>query len=121
MRPQNAIMNAIIFVTFTAEGFHRWSGATGHRDYLATRHRHIFNVKVSCETWHDDREIEFHDLRDQAKLYFGEGEFNDLSCEHMARLLAQKLALMYHRSFTVEVSEDGECGSIVRYECEIPI
>lgn len=105
--------NATIWVKFTVEGWHRWPLATGKREYLANKHRHLFHVRVSCKTWHDDREIEFHDLLDQSKFLFGSGDFYNDSCEHMARLLAQKLATMYRRTFTVEVSEDDECGSIV--------
>lgn len=112
--------NALIFVTFQVEGWHCWPMATGRRAYLASKHRHLFHVRVACETWHDDREIEFHDLLDQSKFFFGSGDFGDSSCEHMARQLAEKLGTMYNRDFAVEVSEDGECGSVVRYECKVP-
>ena len=104
---------AKIIARFTAPGFHRWPGAHAGREYLAQRHRHLFHVEVKTLVAHDDREIEFHDLLDAAKEQFGEGEFGDLSCEHLARRLAEALAKIFERPFTVSVFEDGEVGAEV--------
>jgi hypothetical protein len=39
-----------------------------------------------------------------------------MSCEQMARNLGEALAQQYQRNFTVEVSEDNECGAKVVVE-----
>jgi hypothetical protein len=110
------VQNSEIFVRFTAEGFHRWSDAPEHREYLTHLHRHLFYVEVRCNVTHDDREIEFHDLLDAAKALFKSIDMSEKSCEQMARNLGEELAKQYHRSFTVEVSEDKECGAKVVVE-----
>lgn len=107
---------AEIFIRFTFAGFHRWEGAPAHRSYLATRHRHLFGVEVKCLVNNDDREIEFHDLLDESKAFFTEPERGNQSCEMMARALGEFLAKRHQRSFSVIVSEDGECGAQVYTE-----
>lgn len=110
------VQNSEIFVRFTVEGFHSWSGAPKHRTYLTHLHRHLFYVEVRCNVTHDDREMEFHNLLDAAKAIFKGGNMGNMSCEQMARNLGEELAEQYHRSFTVEVSEDNECGAKVVVE-----
>lgn len=114
--------NADIFVTFKVLGLHCWPDAPARRAYLRALHRHWFGVRVSTEVKHDDREIEFHDLRDYAEqMMSGLGrpagavtiDFGVMSCEHIARELGALLAREYRRSFTVTVDEDGECGGTV--------
>lgn len=100
-----------IFVTYTAVGFHYWEGAQGKRSYLRNKHRHLFHVKIKCPVEHNDRDIEFHDLLDYAKSHFDGGDMGPMSCEMIAEELAYKLVKHYDRPFSVEVSEDGECGA----------
>jgi hypothetical protein len=107
---------AEIFVRFSFPGFHHWESAPEHRSYLASRHRHLFGVEVRCSVNNDDREIEFHDLLDQAKSFFSESERGNQSCEMMARALGEFLASCYQRPFTVSVTEDNECGAQVFIE-----
>lgn len=108
---------ATIWVSFQAEGLHCWPGATQRRAYLAHKHRHMFHVRVQTRVEHDDREIEFHDLRAQAQhafLALGDGgDFDGQSCEALARRLAEHLSVRHRRWFVVEVSEDGEFGAVV--------
>lgn len=109
---------ATIKVRFTRPGFHFWLGATGKRAYLSAKHRHLFHVEVRTVVHHDDREIEFHDLRDEAADLFdalgnGGGELGPMSCEMIARSIGASLAAKYKRSVTVEVSEDGEFAAEV--------
>ena len=105
--------HAEIFVRFQAEGFHRWEDAPEGRSYLSSTHRHIFHVEVRITTTHDDREIEFHDLKDFCMMEFSEGDFGKMSCEMLARDLGEIVAFNYNRPVSVSVSEDGECGAIV--------
>lgn len=114
---------SVIFVTFQESGFHNWPDAPTERSYLASRHRHIFHVRVETTVDHDDREIEFHDLIDRAKPAFRnlrlpkkgstDNDFGGQSCEILARRLGTSLADYFNRAFTVTVSEDGECGATV--------
>ena len=107
------LKNSEIFVKFSVEGVHCWPNAPKNRAYLATPHRHLFYVEVRCDVTHDDREIEFHDLLDAAKALYKGGNMGEMSCEQMARNLGEALAQQYQRNFTVEVSEDNECGAKV--------
>jgi hypothetical protein len=100
-----------VVVTFTAEGFHRWPGASPHRAYLATRHRHLFHVRVEVEASHSDREVECHDLRSFCLEAFPGGDMGSQSCEMIAEDLAQKVTRRFgERRVMVEVMEDGEVG-----------
>jgi hypothetical protein len=109
---------ATIHVRFSEPGFHNWQGAPEHRSYLGDRHRHLFAVQVSTEVSHDDREIEFHDLLDEARAIFkslqdASGGLGGRSCEMIGREIGVTLALRHDRPFTVSVWEDNEVGATV--------
>lgn len=116
---------AIIFVRFQQVGFHCWPDAPESRAYLRAKHRHTFEIEVSTSVDHDDRDIEFHDLRDEALAVFrgltvGKGfDYGSQSCEQLARRLATQIADRYARTVSVMVSEDGECGATVEVGPEI--
>src|SRR4029077_10414476 len=100
-----------ITVRFAAPGFHCWPEAPDHRSYLRSPHRHLFHVEVSTPVEHRQRQIEFHDLMDEAKELFGPRDAS-ASCETMAVDLATALSQRHGgRSFTVSVFEDGEAGA----------
>lgn len=102
-----------ITVRFAVPGFHRWPDAPERRAYLRDRHRHLFHVEVSCPVTHHERQIEFHDLMDEAKELFGPKTESD-SCETMAQALAVELSGRHeNRPFKVSVFEDGESGATV--------
>ncbi len=106
-------------VSFTAEGWHRWPRAPARRKYLRTRHRHLFHVLVRIEVKDQKREVEFHDLLDQAKAAFGTGDFGSKPCESMAEELVQHFRERPDykgRAMMASVSEDGECGAVVSLE-----
>lgn len=112
---------ATVFVRFAIEGWHSWPDAPDPRAYLRSQHRHLFHVEVRTEVMHDGREIEFHDLIVEAKAWLRmiggiDGNFGLMSCESIARETADELAQRYARPFEVMVSEDGECGAVVRSE-----
>lgn len=102
---------AVIRVRFTEAGMHYWPGAPDGRAYLRSRHRHLFVVTVETEVYHDEREVEFHDLLEEARQKFHIEDH--WSCERMARELARKLVSRYTRPVAVTVSEDGECEAEV--------
>jgi hypothetical protein len=112
-------VTSFAIVRFEVVGFHRWPGASEERAYLAQRHRHKFFVEARVQVYHDDREIEFHDLQDFCKTVFTfgheAGEFGGSSCEALARILLTEIARAYgsERAIRVSVFEDNEVGAEV--------
>ena len=90
--------------------------------YLKHPHHHVFNIKVSIQQRHNDRDIEFHELRTKVdkiidKLYnknsLGQYILESRSCEQISEELIQELSIDYiDRQITVSVFEDDMCGSI---------
>lgn len=120
-------LNRRIWVTFQRKGIHLYPQAASESSlqdvsYLGYPHRHLFKFKVTIEVFHDDREIEFHQFLNWLESLYDEGvlELNHRSCEMIAQELLNKVLEQYvdnrrTRSVEVEVSEDGECGSIVSW------
>lgn len=101
-------------VRFRVPGWHRWPDASTERAYLALSHRHLFHLEIRLEVFHDEREVEYHDLLDFCKGAFPGGDLGSQSCETMARTLAQQTAARYPgRLVEVHCFEDGEVGAIV--------
>jgi hypothetical protein len=113
-----------VFVTCQFEGFHCWPEAPDEFAYLRTIHRHIFHVRLHKEVKHNDRDIEFIELKRQVLDYclktYGSGHdqaprWSRFSCEDVAH----DLFSMFNAT-RVEVSEDGENGTIVTVLPESP-
>lgn len=107
-----------VWVKFDKVGFHRYPDAPDEVAYLRDLHRHIFKFQVQIEVHHDDREIEFHMLKNWLTgLYEGGAlEVDYKSCEMLAQELMDKIIAKYdcsNRMVSVDVSEDGECGAQV--------
>lgn len=110
-----------VWCTFTRVGFHCWPMAAEvlpNRVYLADRHRHLFHVRVEVPVMHDERDVEFHELRDYAETWWpSDGELGALSCETIARQVADYVLGKWLLPWIqVMVSEDGEAGAVVRIE-----
>lgn len=116
-------MKKMIWVTFQRAGFHNFPRA-GYDQilndvaYLSNKHRHLFKFKVSVEVFHDDREIEFHQLLNWLESRFdGAINIDNKSCEMLADDLFLTISSKYpDRDITIEISEDGECGVTVEYK-----
>ena len=117
-----------IWVTFQKEGFHAYPAAatdptlaTGDMydvSFLASPHRHMFHFKVQVEVTHNDRDIEFIQLKRWLEhLYAGESlNLNAKSCEMIADDLYVQISVKYPgRDVIIEVSEDGENGCCIEY------
>lgn len=117
-----------IWVTFRKEGVHLYPAAatdpnlkTGGWDdvsFLGVAHRHIFHFKVRIEVFHDDRDIEFIQFKRWLEKLYNEDilELNHKSCEMISDDLYQEISARYPGRFVeIEVSEDGENGSLVFY------
>jgi hypothetical protein len=99
-------------VRFRVPGIHYWHGAPVLRKYLANEHRHLFHVECGVEVFHNDREVEFHDMLDVAQKDFV--LTGRMSCEMAATSLLERLEKHYpNRRMYVDVFEDGECGARV--------
>lgn len=114
-------------VRFVQTGMHDWPQAHGERVYLASPHRHVFHIEVRLRVGHGDRQVEFHDLQQHGRaelnklahdiLPDGRYDFRNMSCEHIALALLQRLKATYPQQWiAVGVSEDGECGALVTQE-----
>ena len=112
----------MIWVSFQREGVHKYPAALtdpklADVSFLGYPHRHIFHFKVWIEVFHDDRDIEFIQVKRWLEsLYDGTLELDYKSCEMISDdLYAQITAKFPGRHITIDVSEDGENGSFAEY------
>jgi hypothetical protein len=117
-----------IWVTFQRAGFHRYPAASedpklSDVSYLGSRHRHLFKFKVEIEIFHNDRELEFHQVLNYCESLYKDNhlEIDYKSVEMLADDLYLQLANKYpDRFIAIEVSEDGECGCRIEYNTQRP-
>ena len=127
---------SFIFVTFQKEGIHRYpAAATDPKlatkrfgkpeehwldvSFLADLHRHIFHFRVEMEVFHDDRDVEFIQLKRILESWYSERTLSvDFkSCEMIAKDLYDKIAVTWpERAIRIDVSEDGENGCRIYFE-----
>ena len=120
--------NKMIWVTFRKEGIHKYPAAltdanlaTGEEydvSFLGYPHRHIFHFKVWIGVTHDDRDIEFIQFKRWLEKLYAEGtlQLDYKSCEMMSGDLFDAISNKYPgREIWIEVSEDGENGSFIKY------
>jgi hypothetical protein len=122
--------NKMIWVTFRKEGIHKYPAAltdptlaTGDEydvSFLGYPHRHIFHFRVWISVQHNDRDIEFIQFKRWLEgLYSGDGATLKLdykSCEMMSDELHDIISQKYpDREVWIEISEDGENGSFIKY------
>ena len=117
-----------IFVTFQKEGIHKYPAAftdpnlaTGDEydvSFLGYPHRHTFHFKVWISVTHDDRDIEFIQFKRWLEKLYAEGtlQLDYKSCEMMSGDLFDTISNKYPgREVWIEVSEDSENGSFIKY------
>jgi hypothetical protein len=125
---QDVRPNKMIWVTFRKEGMHKYpaaltdpSLATGDEydvSFLGYPHRHIFHFKVWIGVTHDDRDIEFIQFKRWLENLYATGtlQLDFKSCEMMSGDLYDSISQKYPgREVWIEVSEDGENGSFIKY------
>jgi len=128
------ITNRTIFVQFTKEGIHRYPAAETDPklnrsnsvddkwldvSFLASPHRHIFHFRVTISVTHNDRDIEFIQLKRDLENQYNSSllEIDYKSCEMLAEDLIDYISKKYPgRKISVEVSEDGENGATLHFE-----
>ena len=117
-----------IWVTFRKEGIHKYPAAltdpnlaTGDEydvSFLGYPHRHIFHFKVWIEVTHNDRDIEFIQFKRWLENLYSDATLvlDYKSCEMMSDDLHDVITQKYpNREVWIEVSEDGENGSFIKY------
>lgn len=120
--------NKMIWVTFQKEGMHKYPAAltdpalkTGDEydvSFLGYPHRHIFHFKVWIGVTHNDRDIEFIQFKRWLENLYKGGvlQLDFKSCEMMSDDLYDAISDRYPgREVWIEVSEDGENGSFIKY------
>ena len=120
--------NKMIWVTFRKEGMHRYPAAatdpnlaTGDEydvSFLANEHRHIFHFRVWIGVTHNDRDIEFIQFKRWLENLYKDAilSLDHKSCEMMSDDLYDSISKKYpDREIWIEVSEDGENGSFIKY------
>jgi len=125
---QDVRPNKMIWVTFNKEGMHKYPAAltdpalaTGDEydvSFLGYPHRHIFHFKVWISVTHDDRDIEFIQFKRWLLNLYKDSilALDYKSCEMMSEDLYQQISQKYpDREIWIEVSEDGENGSFIKY------
>lgn len=118
----------MIWVTFRKEGIHMYPAAatdpklkTGDEydvSFLGTPHRHIFHFRVWIQVFHDDRDIEFIQFKRWLESLYNKGalQLNYKSCEMISEDLHAEITARYpNREIWIEISEDGENGSFIKY------
>jgi len=120
--------NKMIWVTFQKEGIHAYPAAatdpklaTGDEydvSFLATPHRHIFHFRVWLSVTHNDRDVEFIQFKRWLENLYKDSilKLDYKSCEMMSDDLYDMISQKYpSREVWIEVSEDGENGSFIKY------
>ena len=120
--------NKMIWVTFRKEGMHKYpaaltdpSLATGDEydvSFLGHPHRHIFHFRVWIGVTHNDRDIEFIQFKRWLENLYKDAtlSLDYKSCEMMSDDLHGMISQKYPgREIWIEVSEDGENGSFIKY------
>jgi hypothetical protein len=120
--------NKMIWVTFRKEGMHKYPAAltdptlaTGDEydvSFLGYPHRHIFHFKVWIGVTHNDRDIEFIQFKRWLENLYKDAtlKLDFKSCEMMSDDLYAQISQRYpDREVWIEVSEDGENGSFIKY------
>jgi hypothetical protein len=122
--------NKMIWVTFRKEGIHKYpaaltdpSLATGDEydvSFLGYPHRHIFHFRVWLSVTHNDRDVEFIQFKRWLEKLYSSNEgvlsLDYKSCEMMSDELYTHISQKYpDREIWIEVSEDGENGSFIKY------
>ena len=86
--------------------------------FLGYPHRHIFHFKVWISVTHDNRDIEFIQFKRWLENLYKEGtlQLDYKSCEMMSQDLYDSISQKYpNREVWIEVSEDSENGSFIKY------
>ena len=108
--------NIIINTRFSA--IHNWPNCNiPEVSYLKSPHRHMFHLQLKFPVTHDDRDIEFINMKNNINEYIRDSweniDLGEMSCE----LIASTFMAYFNASY-VRVMEDGENGAETFKEVE---
>lgn len=117
-------MRTVVFCTLQFQGVHCWPDCPIEEvAYLRQPHRHMFHVRAVKEVHHDDRDVEFIQLKSQILYWIHStypNEFENVPTSVVSRSLGHKSCetiakeiLTQFDLIECEVNEDGENGAIV--------
>jgi hypothetical protein len=84
----------------------------------------MFKFNVQIQIFHNDRELEFHQVLNYCESLFATQaiDIDFKSVEMLADDLYVQLAAKYpERDMKISVSEDGECGCVIEYNTTCPV
>lgn len=118
-----------VYTQFQKEGYHYFPGADKDPKYatkdrydvshLGYKHFHYFNFKVWVEVSHDNRDIEFIQLRRWIEDQYDSQalEMHHKSCEMLCNDLYERLHEKYpNAEIRIDISEEGINGAYVEYK-----
>tara|TARA_R100000541_G_scaffold58921_1_gene71081 strand:+ start:112 stop:444 length:333 start_codon:yes stop_codon:yes gene_type:complete len=105
-----------VILDFDIEGFHFYPNPPKKVNFLAHKHRHIFQIRIGYKVDDLNREKEIFIQQDFIKDYLIESygnpcNFGDMSCEMIAEELLQ--FTLDDGGVWVEIFEDGKGGARV--------
>lgn len=118
-------MNRSIIVKTQLEALHHWPNIPSEHpmQFLKHSHRHIFHIELKFKVGHNDRDLEFIDVKYRIDLflkeYFRRDTISGLvdmgatSCETLCEILLN--GFEYLGAFEATVLEDGEMGSTLTF------
>lgn len=111
-------MTNYIWITTQKEMFHCYPKAPEEVKFLRNEHRHLFKFKIYLEVYGDNRDVEFimfkREVEDIINNMFT--NLKEKSCEMISNYLHGEIFKLYpDRDMLIEVSEDGENGSMYHY------
>jgi hypothetical protein len=122
--PEARITKRYVVINFQKEGIHCYpqagvDPALADVSFLANPHRHMFHFNVKIEVFHNDRDLEFIQVKRWLESLYAEKilQLDYFSCEMMADQLIQQIWDKYcvsaARDIFITVSEDGENGALI--------
>lgn len=115
-----------VVVRTQLEALHCWPDIPrGHSSqFLKYPHRHIFYIELQFKVNHNNRDIEFFEVRRQIDHYLqknfktdpisGLKDLGMMSCEMLCEDLLQQFNHL--NTFQASVFEDNECGAVMKTE-----
>ena len=106
-----------VYCTLQFEAVHSWPDCPIEEvKYLRDPHRHTFNIKAHVIVTHNDRDIEFIELKHKIAKYLKEKYPSDVGCPDIGATSCEMLAQELIKEFDLsrcEVNEDNENGAVL--------
>ncbi|MFY0658099.1 MAG: hypothetical protein JXR12_15280 [Neptunomonas phycophila] len=106
-----------VYCTLQFEAVHNWPGCPIEEvAYLRDPHRHTFHIKAHANVSHNDRDVEFIELKHKIVNYLREKYPSDVGCPDIGATSCEMLAQELIEEFDLsrcEVNEDNENGAVL--------